>query len=133
MRITAQMANAELSAKVSEISGEDVNRCLQCGTCSGTCPLVLEMDLSPREVMINVSIGCHQEVLSANTAWICASCQSCLVECPQEIDVPAVMEALRQIALRAGDEHLDPAKLKQIMPADAPQIAMVSCLRKHTA
>lgn len=133
LRLTTTMANGELLAKVNEISGDDVNRCLQCGTCAGICPMVLEMDLSPREVMVYLGLGCHEDVVKANTAWLCASCQNCLVECPQAIDVPAVMEAIRQIALRAGGEHLEPATITEKMPADVPTIAMVSAMRKHTS
>ena len=133
MRLTAAIAEGGLSAKVNELSGDDVNRCLQCGTCAGICPLVLEMELSPREVMVYLTLGCHEEVRRANTAWVCASCQNCLVECPQDIDVPAVMEAIRQIALRAGEEHLEPIGIAAAMPADVPTIAMVAALRKHTS
>lgn len=81
--------------------GEAIFSCIQCGTCSGTCPLSHSMDYTPRRIIAMTRAGFKDEVLRSNTIWICASCYSCSVECPRNIKVTDVMYALKQRALRA--------------------------------
>ena len=38
--------NTEFYEKIVELSGEQVALCDQCGTCSGGCPFVEEMDIN---------------------------------------------------------------------------------------
>ncbi len=88
--------NVEFTEKVNEISGEVVTLCEQCGTCSGSCPLVAEMDITPSNMMRLVELG-DEEVLDTKTFWVCASCFTCTTRCPRGIDIAKVWEALRQI------------------------------------
>lgn len=74
--------------------------CIQCGTCSGTCPLSIYMDLTPRRVIAMVREGFREDVLKSKTIWLCASCYSCSVECPQEIKITDVMYQLKREAIR---------------------------------
>jgi heterodisulfide reductase subunit C len=79
--------------------GEDLHRCIQCGTCSGTCPMSIYMDYTPRRVIAMTRAGFKDEVLSSNTIWLCASCYACTVECPKQIKVTDVMYALKRKAI----------------------------------
>lgn len=79
--------------------------CIQCGTCSGTCPLSVYMDHSPRQIMALVRADFKDEVLRSNSVWLCASCYACTVECPREIRITDIMYALKQ---RAILEHVYP-------------------------
>jgi heterodisulfide reductase subunit C len=79
--------------------GENLLRCIQCGTCSATCPVSHYMDFTPRRVIALVRAGFKEEVLECFTIWLCASCYSCAVDCPKEIKITDVMYALRQEAL----------------------------------
>jgi len=74
--------------------------CIQCGKCSGTCPLSIYMDYTPRRVIAMTRAGFKEEVLQSQTIWLCASCYSCTVECPKEIKITDVMYALKQRAIR---------------------------------
>jgi heterodisulfide reductase subunit C len=76
--------------------------CIQCGTCSGTCPLSIYMDFSPRQVMALVRADFKNEVLSSKTVWLCASCYNCTVECPRQIRITDIMYALKQRAMQEG-------------------------------
>ena len=82
--------------------GENLRRCIQCGNCTGTCPLSEYMDLGPRKIISMVRSGNKTDVLSCDTIWLCASCYECTVECPKEIKITDVMYALKQQALEAG-------------------------------
>ena len=76
-----------------------LRRCIQCGTCSATCPTAYAMDYSPRQVWRRVQLGLRDEVLSSRTFWLCTTCQACQVRCPREIDLMDAMIALKEYAL----------------------------------
>jgi len=87
--------------------GFKIKRCLQCGTCTGTCPVSYAMDLSPRQVVAMFRAGQIEEILQSRTIWLCASCYSCTVRCPAEIRVTDTMYALKRIAM---DRKIYPAR-----------------------
>ena len=82
--------------------GENVLTCIQCGTCSSTCPLSIYMDYTPRKIIAMTRAGFKDEVLRSNMIWLCASCYSCTVECPKQIKITDVMYALKQKAIQEG-------------------------------
>ena len=89
--------------EIMSVSGcEQLQSCIQCGTCSGTCPLSIYMDFSPRQVMALVRADFKNEVLSSKTVWLCASCYACTVECPRKIRITDIMYALKQRAIKEG-------------------------------
>lgn len=89
--------------EVAEMPGAaDLNRCIQCGTCSATCPVSVYMDLTPRRVVAMTRAGFKEEVLESNTIWLCASCYSCTVECPKGIKITDIMYALKRRAIAEG-------------------------------
>jgi len=87
---------------------DQLTSCIQCGTCSGTCPLTIYMDFSPRQVMALVRADFKNEVLRSNTIWLCASCYSCTVECPRQIRITDIMYALKQRAIK---DHVYPRNM----------------------
>ena len=91
---------AEVTSRVED--GERLLGCLQCGTCSGACPLSMFMDRTPRRLMEMIRAGARDEVLSSSTIWVCASCYACTIECPKEIPITEVMHGLRSMAFEAG-------------------------------
>lgn len=93
----------EFSAEISSIPGGDkLYTCIQCGTCSGMCPLSQYMDYTPRQIIAMIRAGLKGEVLSSYTTWLCASCYSCTVECPKEIKITDIMYAAKRLAIREG-------------------------------
>lgn len=82
--------------------GEKLYSCIQCGTCSGMCPLSSYMDLTPRQIVAMIRAGFRGEVLTSYTTWLCASCYACTVECPQEIKITEIMYAAKRLAMRGG-------------------------------
>ncbi|MFQ5866923.1 MAG: 4Fe-4S dicluster domain-containing protein [bacterium] len=93
-----------LKAKfVREIEAESKTRifhCYQCGKCSAGCPIAYEMDYTPNQIIRMIQLGMKDTVLSSNTIWLCASCITCSVRCPREIEIAEVMDVLRRIAYR---------------------------------
>ncbi|RJP44114.1 MAG: heterodisulfide reductase [Desulfobacteraceae bacterium] len=82
--------------------GREILGCIQCGTCSASCPLTDQMDHAPRELFALVRDGAMEEVLRSNTPWFCVSCYQCMVRCPREIPVTDIMYALKRMAAEAG-------------------------------
>ena len=117
-------------ARVEEISGQALLACNQCGKCSAGCPVVAAMDILPSQV-IRMAQLVMEEVLESNTIWICASCLTCVTRCPKGVDLPRLMEALRQIALRQGIAKLDLDALPPELLREVPQLAIVGGFRKY--
>jgi len=72
--------------------------CIQCGTCSATCPTAYAMDYSPRQLWRMVKVGMRDEVLNSRTFWLCTTCKACQVRCPRGIDLMDTMIALKEYA-----------------------------------
>ena len=45
--------------------GENIRECIQCGTCSGICPMSVYMDITPRRLIAMANAGFKYEVLSS--------------------------------------------------------------------
>src|SRR5512142_1640305 len=94
-------ADPEWAGEIRRLPGcERLFSCMQCGTCSGTCPLSIYMDYTPRRVINLAREGFRTEALSSNTIWLCASCYSCAVQCPQDIHITDIMYGLKREAIR---------------------------------
>ena len=89
--------------------GEKVKECIQCGTCSASCPTSYAMDYTPREIIAALRAGMLDRVLKSNTIWLCASCYSCTVRCPSGIKLTDVMYELKRLAI---DFDLAPSNVK---------------------
>jgi len=81
---------------------EKVKACLQCGTCTASCPTSWAMDYKPREIVGLFRAGMLDRVLRSNTIWMCASCYHCVVRCPSGIKLPDIMYILRSIGIKHG-------------------------------
>jgi heterodisulfide reductase subunit C len=84
---------------VNKKSGANVLECYQCGKCVSTCPVSGYMDFPPREIMQMIKLGLKEETYMANSMWFCLTCSACSGRCPRQIDIPAVMEAIRHLAI----------------------------------
>lgn len=116
-----------LAARVYELSGENVYLCYQCGMCSGSCPLVNDMDIPPNQVIRMIQLN-MEEVLDSNAIWICASCYNCTVRCPRGIDPARIINILRNIKMRRG---ISVVNLRSIRGVERyPQLALVAATRK---
>lgn len=94
--------DSSFSDMVVKESGESILACYQCQKCSAGCPVAYAMDILPNQVIRMVQFGLRERVLSSHTIWICASCYTCSVRCPNDIDIAKVMDTLRHIALGSG-------------------------------
>jgi heterodisulfide reductase subunit C len=89
-----------LLREIERRSRSVVSACLQCHKCSGGCPVAVEADWRPSQVMRLLQLGEADEVLTSSAIWLCASCQACSTRCPMGIDVARVMDVLRMLAVQ---------------------------------
>jgi len=89
-------------SEIVEASGETLQACYQCQKCSAGCPVAYAMDLLPNQVLRHIEYDHREKVLGSKTIWICASCYSCSVRCPNNIDIAKIMDTLRTRAIRSG-------------------------------
>ena len=88
--------------EIIEASGENLQACYQCQKCSAGCPVAYAMDILPNQILRHIQYDHRERVLSSKTLWICASCYTCSVRCPNNIDIAKIMDVLRNIAIRSG-------------------------------
>jgi quinone-modifying oxidoreductase subunit QmoC len=90
----------EVEANVEE--GDWVKMCMQCGVCSGSCPLGPYWDHPPQEIFMMIRAGKREEVLTSNSMWMCTSCYNCIVRCPRDLPITHIMHGLAHYAERLG-------------------------------
>lgn len=82
--------------------GEHIRECIQCGVCSGTCPVAREMEYAPRKIIAMIRAGMRDDVLSSASMWHCVSCYLCTVRCPRDIKPTELAHALESMAVQQG-------------------------------
>lgn len=92
----------DLLSETNRLSGQTVELCYHCHKCTAGCPVVEAMSYGPDQLLRMVALDQRQAVLSSKDIWLCAGCFTCATRCPNDIDIAAVMDALRQISLREG-------------------------------
>lgn len=75
--------------------------CLDCGVCTGSCPVSRVFpEFSPRQI-IERSLYDLEE-LSDHTIWSCLTCAQCSVRCPADINFPEFIRLMRDQAHLLG-------------------------------
>ncbi len=100
--ISKSKATSSLLKSVRDISGVDLSVCYQCKKCTSGCPVSGMAKCPPSEMMRRLHLGMGDELLNSDILWMCVSCETCSTRCPMGIDVAAVMDALRKLAVQRG-------------------------------
>ncbi len=79
---------------------EMVRTCIQCGTCTGSCPNAFAMDVTPRKMWRMILMGQKVDVFKSKTFTLCSSCYTCALRCPRGLPLTEAMSELKQIALK---------------------------------
>jgi heterodisulfide reductase subunit C len=96
---------------VSKRSGQCFDGCFHCLSCAGGCPVVDAMDHNPNQIIRMVQFGMRQKVLESNAIWLCIGCFNCISQCPNRVNIPAMMDTLREMALEEGVKVPEPGIL----------------------
>ncbi len=98
--IDESQLDPNFAKEIKKYGGKDVMTCLQCGNCTGVCPISLKIDYKTRSIIKYCQFGLRTYTLG--TRWVCATCYRCYEHCPADINPAEVMIALRHIAVREG-------------------------------
>lgn len=90
----------EVESNVEE--GDWVKMCMQCGVCSGSCPLGPYWEHPPQEIFMMIRAGERDAVLNSSSMWMCTSCYNCIVRCPRGLPITHIMHGLAHYAERLG-------------------------------
>ncbi len=102
MTTAAKNGSAFLDQVIAATPSEcHLEMCIQCGTCSGSCPSGPDMDHTPRQLFAMIRAGQRDEVLRSKAPWFCVSCYYCMIRCPQEVHVTDVMYTLKRMAVKS--------------------------------
>ncbi len=96
------------SAEIKEKSGINFRLCMHCEICTNACPFLEGMDYHPNGVLRLIQLGMEKEVLESSSIWVCVGCNACCSACPMNIDIPAVMDSLRHMAVEKGVKIAEP-------------------------
>jgi heterodisulfide reductase subunit C len=91
-----------LQRELKEKLNVDIETCLECGKCSGGCSNGHIFDYTPRKIVQLVKMGDEETLTGMDALWICLSCQLCLDRCPSGIDIPRILDYLREKAVKQG-------------------------------
>ena len=86
-------------------NGKQLYQCFACGTCTAGCP---ERDLdplySPRKVIKASMMGMKEKVFENKFVEICSTHHRCFTGCPQGVEIPKLMFAIRELAEEEGNK-----------------------------
>ncbi len=91
---------SEFLRRVEAESGVKAGACYGCKRCSNGCPVTFAMDYHPYQVVRYVQLGLPERLENSRTIWVCASCQTCLTRCPNEVDLPRLMDYLKETVVK---------------------------------
>jgi Fe-S oxidoreductase len=90
--------------KTNFLTQEQIDYCMECGLCTGSCPVSREMStFSPRQIIKRAVLEPDGGLVRSREIWACLSCASCSGRCPAEINFPEFISSHRQQARSEGN------------------------------
>ena len=94
--------NTFVEEVASTPGGEHILSCIQCGVCTGSCPMASQMEYPPRKIIALIRAGMRDKVLSSSSMWFCLSCHLCGCRCPRGVKPTDLAHALESLATQHG-------------------------------
>ena len=94
LRLTGNPEERKFLSLVIQRSGQDLLQCLQCGKCTGGCPVASQEVGGPRRLIASILMGARDQALKDPTWLYCVSCGTCATRCPVELNMYRVATTL---------------------------------------
>ena len=101
MPVDSANRNIEAAGDLNRLR-EAVRACIQCGTCTGSCPNAFAMDRTPRQLWRLLLVGEVAEIFQSKTFTLCSACYLCTLRCPRGLPLTELMAGLKAEAARRG-------------------------------
>jgi len=101
--------NSRIAQKFVDAGLEKIRSCINCGTCTGSCPSGRRTAYRTRSAIRKALTG-DESVLQDIDIWLCTTCYYCYERCPRNIPVTDMIIKLRNIAVEEGyilDNHFN--------------------------
>ncbi len=99
-----QVKGAKAHPRLEQVINETkAYYCLECGKCSGTCPVSRHNPAySPRVMVENALLGLEDDLVYARELFSCLTCYACSSKCPSDVDYPLFVQKTRALASTRG-------------------------------
>jgi ferredoxin len=85
-----------LHREMARFGGGDVTACMNCGTCTATCPQTMDGVAFPRRIIHLLQVGHRDRLRESLEPWLCYYCGDCSTSCPRDAHPAATMMAARR-------------------------------------
>ena len=82
-----------------------------------------EMDLKTHQIIRLLQLDLDERLLASEAIWMCLTCETCTTRCPNQFDPAAVIDALREAALKKVPGRV-PKRISAFHSAFLDQIRM---------
>jgi len=80
--------------------------CIQCGKCTGGCPMAMKTQLNPRNLIYRILVaGNGFDIEGREELWDCTTCATCYSRCPKLVNPMEAVIALRSAFVEKGRVH----------------------------
>ena len=80
--------------------------CVQCGKCTGGCPMAMKTRLNPRSIIYRILIaGDGFDLEGRDELWDCTTCSTCASRCPKQVNPMEAIIAMRAVFVEKGKVH----------------------------
>ncbi len=76
--------------------------CIQCGRCTGGCPVSMKTALNIRSIIYEVLVEDQIDPSRMDVLWDCTNCLTCTIRCPKDIKPADVIIGLRGYIVGEG-------------------------------
>lgn len=80
--------------------------CIQCGKCTGGCPMAMKTSLNPRSLIYRLlTAGDGFNLEGRDELWDCTTCATCYSRCPKQVNPMEAIIAMRSAFIERGRVH----------------------------
>lgn len=80
----------------------ELYECIQCGRCTGGCPVSARSLLNPRKLVYEALLGTRFVPAERTEIWECTTCATCAERCPKQVKPVELVRALRSAVVEGG-------------------------------
>ncbi len=86
------------------IQDYQLSLCVQCGTCTGGCPVKFRSPLNMRRLVRETFLNSDfSQILKRPELWACTTCSTCSLRCPAGVKNVELIMGIRSILTRQGE------------------------------